>query len=205
MKYDIVAFDLQGTLSDSAFSDEFWMETLPHLYSKYNKISLVEAKEELKKRFKEYGKYDYRYYSVDYWLKELKLTLSFKDLCKLIKHKPHFYEDSIKLIKELSKEIPLVIISSTTKEFIEIELGRNNKYFKKVFSSIDDFNMAGKPKELYTKIAQILNVEPNKIIYIGNDSEMDIKNAKEGGFKTFFFDNDHSREENINRLKTLIL
>ena len=201
MKYDIIAFDLQGTLSDSAFSDEFWMETLPLLYSKHNKLSLAQSKEELKKKFKEYGKYDYRYYSVDYWLKELNLELSFTELCKIIKSKPQFYNDSIELIKELNKKAALMIISSTTKEFIKTELGKNKKYFKYIFSSIDDFNIAGKPKELYLKITQILNVSPEKIIYIGNDLEMDINNAKTAGYDTFFFDNNRSRKENIGELK----
>jgi len=201
MKYTIIAFDLQGTLSDSAFSDEFWMETLPLLYSKHNKLSLAQAKEELKAKFKEYGKYDYRYYSVDYWLKELNLELKFNEICKLIKSKPHFYEDSLELIKEFNKEATLMILSSTTTDFIKTELGKNKRYFKHIFSSIDYFNIPGKPKELYLKIAQNLNISPTKIIYIGNDPEMDITNAKAGGYDTYFFDNNRSREENIRELK----
>ena len=137
MKYTIIAFDLQGTLSDSAFSDEFWMETLPLLYSKHNKLSLAQAKEELKAKFKEYGKYDYRYYSVDYWLKELNLELKFNEICKLIKSKPHFYEDSLELIKEFNKEATLMILSSTTTDFIKTELGKNKRYFNRFRNSFN--------------------------------------------------------------------
>jgi len=204
MKYDVIAFDLQGTLSDSSFSDKFWMKVLPELYAQNKNIPLTKAREELKKKFKEYGKYDYRYYSMDYWLKELNLKLKFKDICKLIKSKPYFYRDSLKLIKKLGKKNILIVISSTTKEFINAELGKNKKCFKYIFSSIDDFDIAGKPKELYLKIAKILKTNPHKIIYIGNDTEMDIRNARLAGYNTFFFDNDKARKENMSKLSEII-
>lgn len=204
MKYSIIAFDLQGTLTDSSFSNAFWMKTLPRLYASEKNLSFNQAKEELKGKFKEFGKYDYRYYSVNYWLKEMNPELKFAKLCKLIKPKPNFYNDSLELIKELSETATLMIISSTTKDFIKTELGKNKKYFKYIFSSIEDFNTAGKPKELYAKIAKTLNISPAKIIYIGNDIEMDIKNAKEAGYDTFFFDAKQPRKEIINKLKELL-
>ena len=62
MKYKVISFDMQGTLTDSSFSDEFWMETLPSLYSKSKNVSLKEAKKILKEKFKDYGVYDYRWF-----------------------------------------------------------------------------------------------------------------------------------------------
>ena len=32
MKYKLICFDLQGTLSNTEFSDYFWFEVLPLLY-----------------------------------------------------------------------------------------------------------------------------------------------------------------------------
>jgi HAD superfamily hydrolase (TIGR01549 family) len=204
MNYKIIAFDLQGTLSNSSFSDEFWFDTLPKLYSESKKIPIEDAKVQLKTLFKEYGKYDFRYYSVDYWMKELKLSLKFEDIKKLIITKPHFFRATIDLLEELSKKYTLIIISSTTKEFIKTELGKNKKYFKQVYSSIDDFNTAGKPKEIYLKIAQINNVSPGEILYIGDDPEMDVKNAGEAGYNTFFFNKKEDRSKIIDELKQKI-
>ena len=37
-----LSLDLQGTLSDSKFSDNYWLEILPKKYSEYFKISINE-------------------------------------------------------------------------------------------------------------------------------------------------------------------
>ncbi len=204
MKYKIISFDLQGTLSDCSFSDEFWIETLPELYSEKKEISLENAKKELGKQFKKIGRYDSRYYSVNYWLEQLNIKLSFKDLVKLIKNKPIFFKDSTELVKDLSKKFSLVISSSTTREFINIELGTNQKYFKKIFSSIDDFNIPGKPKKFYLELSKNLNVKPEEILHVGDDSEMDVENAKLAGLNTFYFDRKLPRAELMGRLKELL-
>lgn len=52
-----LSLDLQGTLSDSKFSDYFWLEILPRKYSEFFKVSVDEAKCILKEKFKEYGVY----------------------------------------------------------------------------------------------------------------------------------------------------
>jgi HAD superfamily hydrolase (TIGR01549 family) len=204
MRYKIIAFDLQGTLTKSSFSDEFWMKTLLKLYAKNKKISFIQAKKILGEKFKNYGKYDYRYYSLRFWLNELKLKLNFEEVCRLIKNKPCFYKDFLKLIKESSKEAKLIIISSTSKDFIYYELKNNKKFFKNIYSSLDDFNIAGKPPKVYLKISKALKVFPKDIIYIGNDFEMDIKNARKAGFDVFFWDNNRPRKLLINELRRIL-
>ncbi|MDP2672572.1 MAG: HAD family hydrolase [Nanoarchaeota archaeon] len=204
MQYKVISFDLQGTLSDHLFSDEFWIEILPKFYSEKNNISLEQAKKDLHKQFKEIGRYDFRYYSVKYWLKKINMIISFKKIIKLTKNKPLFFDDVTELVKDLSKKVNLVISSSTTKDFINVELGVNKKYFKKVFSSLDDFNIPGKPKEFYLKLAKKLGVKPEEILHVGDDEEMDIKNARLAGLNTFYFDRKLPREELINRLNKFL-
>ncbi|MFH1638357.1 MAG: HAD family hydrolase [Candidatus Woesearchaeota archaeon] len=204
MKFDIISFDLQGTLSDSAFSDEFWLEILPKLYSKSKGIRLDEAKGELKERFKTYEKYDYRYYSFNYWMNELRLGLSFDEALSMISHKPHFFDDIRRLLEEIKGKARLIIISSTTKEFIEAELYGNRIYFDAVYSSIDDFGIAGKPKELYEEISKIYGVSPSRILHIGDCKEMDVKNAKMAGLEAFYLDKKLPRKEVIEKLREVI-
>lgn len=204
MKYKVISFDLQGTLSDDAFSDEFWLKLLPVLYSESKKVSIEDAKEALKIKFKEYGKYDYRYYSVQYWVKELNLKLKFNDIRRRINSKPFLFADTLEIIEKLYGKVKLIIISSTTNEFIEAELGDKRKYFDHIYSSLDSFGIAGKPKELYLKIAEILSVKPSDIIHIGNSEESDIRNAKKAGLHTFFFDEKEPREKLTARLRQII-
>ena len=204
MKYDYISFDLQGTLSDSAFSDEFWLNVLPGIYANSKNIPEPDAKKYLTGFFKKIGKYDLRYYSTGYWLKELDPTLSFSQVTKLFKTKPYIFPDTLKIIKNLRLKTKLIISSSTTYDFINIEMGDEKKYFSNIFSSVDDFSIAGKPKEFYKKIIGILNISPEKIIHIGDDREMDIKNAKSAGIETYFFDRSKSRKKSINDLMRFI-
>jgi len=201
MKFEVISFDLQGTLSDNAFSDEFWLETLPNLYSESKKVSLEKAKEELKILFKNYGKYDYRYYSLKYWLEELKINLTFDKIVEIMQNKPCFFSDTKELLNELKKKYYLIIVSTTTNEFINVELGENEKYFDKVYSSLDYFGTAGKTKKVYEEVAKELKVPVNKILHIGDCKEMDIVNAAKAGVQTFYFDKSLSRGKVIGGLK----
>lgn len=200
----VVAFDLQGTLSCNMFGDEFWMELLPRLHADYKNISLKQSRDELGVFFKRIGRYDKRYYSMDYWRRRLKIDIPFTQLMMLMKNKPRFYADSCALLKSL-KGKRLVLISSTSKEFIHAELGRNSRYFSSVYSSIDDFGIAGKPPRLYKRICKELHVTPSEMLYIGNDKVMDIDNAKAAGLKTYYFDNNMPRKRLIEDIKEIIV
>ena len=199
----VISFDMQGTLTDAAFSDEFWLETLPALYAEKQEISVAEAKEILKKKFNEWGKNDYRYYSIKYWMKELEIH-SFKEIFKRIINKPHLYVDSLEILNNLYGKKKMIIISSTTKEFISVELGRNKKYFSQIFSSLDDFNISGKPPKLYTEIAKVLEVKPEEILHIGDKYDMDIEHAKKAGLQTFYLKRKLPRKEVIETLKNIL-
>lgn len=203
MKYKVISFDMQGTLTNSAFSDEFWMEALPKLYSKVKRIPLTLVKKELKERFKDYGIYDFRYYSTDYWSKELGSKIKVDSIQKGMKNKPLFYEEMLDFIKDLSKRFKLIIISTTTKDFLDIELGKNKRYFHKLYSSLDDFKTAGKTPEVYKKVLRELNLKPKELLHIGDNIEMDIINADKAGCSTFFFDKNKSIKDNIAELGKL--
>jgi HAD superfamily hydrolase (TIGR01549 family) len=187
MKKLIIGFDLQGTLTDTAFSDEFWQHTLPLLYSKRKGILLSEAKLLLKAKFKQIGRYDYRYYDYQYWNNKLHLNTTLVSAMKLVQENPNFYQDWLPLLKKLKKHYHLIIISSTSHAFISKELGEKRKYFDAVFSALDNFGIAGKPKKLYKKICKKIGIQPTQIVYVGNDLEMDIQNANDAGLKTFYF------------------
>lgn len=202
--FQAISFDLQGTLSNSAFSDEFWMSLLPELYAKHHSLSTEDAKSTLKDKFSQMGKYDYRYYCARYWLKKLCPDKELKDLLPQLKNKPELYPDTLKLIAELKERFPLIIVSTTTHDFIKLELAESGTKFNHIFSSLDDFGIAGKTALVYEKAAGQLGVSPKDILHIGDCQEMDIKNATAAGCTTFFFDKSKTREETIRSLKAMI-
>ena len=62
-----ISLDLQGTLSNSKFSDNFWLEIIPQKYAEKFNLSVDDAKQILKQKFKEYGVYNILYYDDKYW------------------------------------------------------------------------------------------------------------------------------------------
>lgn len=193
-----ISLDLQGTLSDSKFSDNFWIETIPQKYSKKFNISLQEAKEVLKEKFKEYDVYNILYYDDKYWSEYL--GFSTKQELDKSKIRPSINE---RLYEYLSKiDLPKIIISTTTNLFINYELGEKVNDFEKIYSACDYFNTGGKTKDVYEKIAEELKVKPNEILHIGDNYLMDVENAEKAGLNSILY-NDNV-EELIYNIKKFI-
>lgn len=182
----VLSLDLQGTLSESKFSDNYWLEILPREYSKKYKISIEEAKNILKEKFKEYGIYNILYYDDKYWSNYLKFDtrkeLEKSNITPQINMKLYNFINTIR--------VPKIIISTTTELFIEIELKEKLKAFDKIYSCVDYFKTGGKTKEIYEEICKELKVKPSEILHIGDNKIMDIENAEKAGINTILFNND---------------
>lgn len=180
-----ISLDLQGTLSDSKFSDNFWLEILPKKYSEYFNISFDKAKKILKDKFKEYGVYNILYYDDKYWAEYLKFDTN--EELSLSGIRPQINHDLYDFINTL--DLPKIIISTTTNLFINLELKDKVKMFNKIYSCVDYFKVGGKTKEVYEEVCKELKVKPNEILHIGDNKLMDIDNAEAAGINTILFNN----------------
>lgn len=179
-----ISLDLQGTLSNSKFSDNFWFEIIPQKYAEKFKITIEEAKQVLKQKFKECGVYNILYYDDKYWAQylnfDVKQELDQSLIIPSINKEIYEYFDKINL--------PKIIISTTTDLFINYELKEKVKDFEKIYSCVDYFKIGGKTKEVYQKVAKELNVNPEEILHIGDNSLMDVENAKKAGVNAILYD-----------------
>lgn len=192
-----ISFDLQGTISDSEFSNNFWLEQLPNIYAIRNNMSLQQAKQMLQQEFKRIGKYDMKYYDDKYWNDLLEFDT--KEILNKMKKRPKLNKEFMNFIKLLS--LPKIIISTTTKVFIDYELGENKNNFVKRYSCVDHFKMGGKKKEVYQEIANQLHINTKEILHIGDDYQMDIKNAKEAEVNVIYY---NSVKEAIKQINTFL-
>lgn len=193
-----ISLDLQGTLSDSKFSDNYWLEIIPQKYSEKYNISIKEAKEVLKQKFKEYGIYNILYYDDKYWANNLEFdTLKELQESRII---PKLNKELFEFIEKLN--IPKIIISTTTNLFINYELGDKIDVFENTYSCVDDFGIGGKTRKVYENIAKELGVKTSEILHIGDNRIMDIENAKKAGVNTILFCDDTKRT--IEEIKEVI-
>lgn len=188
----LISFDLQGTLSDNTFSDEFWLELLPAMYAKKHNIGFIQAKKILELDFKSKGKYHELFYNHRLRLDELLPHWEFHDVVKMLKSKPQIDLDMLKMISKIPLNVTKIVFSATTRDFIDIEMADAKQYFDKTFSSIDDFGTAGKPSVLFQKIASIMQVNASNCLHIGDCHEMDYDNAKQAGWHSYHFNKNHS-------------
>lgn len=186
-----ISLDLQGTLSNSKFSDNFWLEIIPQKYAEKFKITIEEAKQVLKQKFKEYSVYNILYYDDKYWAQYLNFDIKQELDQSLIR--PSINKEIYEYFDKIN--LPKIIISTTTDLFINYELKEKVKDFEKIYSCVDYFKIGGKTKEAYQKVAKELNVNPEEILHIGDNSLMDVENAKKAGVNAILYD------DNIEKLE----
>jgi putative hydrolase of the HAD superfamily len=71
---DTLLLDLDGTLLDLAYDNEFWFETIPRAYATQNQLSLAAAREQLAPRFRA-CEGTLPWYCIDHWTTELALDI----------------------------------------------------------------------------------------------------------------------------------
>src|SRR6201996_9654990 len=71
---ETVLLDLDGTLLDLAFDNDFWLELVPEAYAASRTISLAEARDALTPRFRA-CEGTMNWYCIDYWSRELGLDI----------------------------------------------------------------------------------------------------------------------------------
>ena len=200
----LISFDLQGTVSTSDFSDEFWLDLLPNLYAEKNNLSVAAAKEKLEQEYQHTGRYHELFYDHRLRLDSLLPKWEFKDIVDRLKTKPAVESHMIELIKGIPSEIPLVIISATTRDFIDYELGEHHKHFIKIYSAIDDFKTPGKPPIVFEKVAEEFKVTPDNCFHIGDCLEMDFQNSKKAGWQAYHLNKKQAKEHTFTELKNLL-
>ena len=71
---DTVLLDMDGTLLDKYFDDYFWEEYVPEQFAKENKLTPIEARKELLKRYQQVEN-TLQWTDLDYWSNQLGLDI----------------------------------------------------------------------------------------------------------------------------------
>jgi putative hydrolase of the HAD superfamily len=90
---DTVFLDMDGTLLDLHFDNQFWLEHVPARFAEENALSVEQAKQRLYPRFKAVEG-TIQWYCIDHWSRELSLDIALlkQELEHLIQVRPHVRE-----------------------------------------------------------------------------------------------------------------
>lgn len=192
MRVRFVSLDLDGTIVSRDYVDYFWLELVPRLYAERHKLSLEEAKREVRKQYDEVGPGDLRWYSPEYWFERFSLdrelmSWALEEAGRLVKP----YSDALEFIETVKGRVRLVLSTSASREFVELVFARVPELastFSRIFSSVSDFSLPGKPPQFYKAILNHLGAEPSEIVHAGDDEEADYKIPASLGIRAFLVD-----------------
>ena len=185
-KIKVISFDVEGTLVTPDFSLAVWYEGVPSLYARKNGINFQEAKAMVEEEYKKLGDRRIEWYDIKYWFEYFQLG-DYRQTLENYKHRVSYYEETMQILSSLAKAYTLIVISSTTKEFLPYLLCEINQHFARVFSSISDYNQL-KTRPFYLNVCKEMNVLPEEMLHIGDNREFDFTIPRQIGINALHLD-----------------
>jgi len=188
LKY--ISFDMDGTLVDPEFTDWVWGQGIPTLYGRKVGLSFEAAKAFVVKEYQKVGEGAVEWYDIKYWFRLFQLEQSWKDLMNQFIDKIKVYPDVNHILDRLGERFPLILTSNAGREFIEIEMEATglDKYFNRIFSATSDFHVVKKTAEFYQQVCDILSVDPQEIVHVGDHYDFDYLVPRRLGIQAFYLD-----------------
>lgn len=190
-----ISFDMDGTLIDPTYTDYVWGQGIPTLYAEKVGLPFEAAKAFVVKEYQKVGEGAVAWYDIKYWFRFFQLEQSWKDLMRQFVDKIKVYPDVNHILDRLKERFPLILTSNAGREFIDIELEATGlcKYFDQIFSATSDFGEVKKTIEFYQQVCQILGVNPQEIVHIGDHYEFDFLVPRRLGIRAFYLDRSGER------------
>lgn len=199
----VIGFDLDGVLASEDYDFEVWNKIIPKAYAKKNNIPENQARDHVHAEYyrgqhiQEVGT---DWFSLDYWLKRLKLSFG-----EVINHIPKeqemIFEDVEETLKNLSKKYDLVLITNSVGFFREIKTKKIKKYFKKIITPILHSRMSKTNPEFWKKILYELKIKPEEMIYLGDKQLSDHDTPMSVGIKAKLIDRTKKDKKKLHSLK----
>jgi putative hydrolase of the HAD superfamily len=190
-----ISFDMDGTLVDPEFTDWVWGQGIPTLYSGKVGLPFEAAKDLVVKEYEKVGEGAVEWYDIKYWFRFFQLGQSWRELMKQFVDKIKVYPDVNHILDRLKERFPLVLTSNAGREFIEIEMEATGlaKYFNRIFSATSDFHVVKKTAEFYQQVCDILGVDPQEIVHVGDHYDFDYLVPRGLGIQAFYLDRSGKR------------
>jgi putative hydrolase of the HAD superfamily len=176
---DTVLLDMDGTLLDLNFDNHFWQEFVPLRFAALHDLTLEEAKQQLRPRFKALeGKLEW--YCLDYWSAELELDVSGlkQEVAELIAIHPHVTE-FLEAVRSTGRRLLLVTNAHRRSLNLKMEKTCLQVFFDAIISSHD----YGIPKEqpVFWQVLQDKHVFEKERALLVDDSLAVLRSAQQFG------------------------
>lgn len=176
-----VLLDMDGTLLDLHYDNQFWLEHLPKRYSEEAGISLEQAKEKLMSHYQKVAG-TIAWYCLDYWAEQTQLPIT--DLKREIDHLIRLRSDAHEFLTALrtsGREIILVTNAHPDSLSLKIERTQLDKYFDVLYST-HEFGVSKESQLLWQRLQKKQPFELNRTLFV-DDSLPVLQSADLFGIK----------------------
>jgi HAD superfamily hydrolase (TIGR01509 family) len=176
---DTVLLDMDGTLLDLHFDNQFWLEHLPKkLSEKYNK-SLEQCRQEMHDSTAKV-KGQLEWYCLDYWSKQLDLDIVLAK--REIEHLISLRSDTLPFLDALkasNKKVVLVTNAHPDSLSLKVEKTKLDEHIDELIST-HQFGVTKESQLLWKKLQAHLQFDPARTLFV-DDSQVILDAAKEFG------------------------
>lgn len=178
---DTVLLDMDGTLLDLHFDNQFWLSLVPQKYAEKHQMSLENAKQYLEKEYeKVHGTIDW--YCLDYWTQLLDMPIA--ELKTEIQHLIQMREDVPEFLNALNasgRKVILLTNAHPDSLSLKIERTQLDKYFDELIST-HEFGASKESPSLWTQLHSRLQFNPKRTLFV-DDSVRLLHIAQEFGIE----------------------
>lgn len=176
-----VLLDMDGTILDLHFDNQFWLVHLPKRYAQSANISEQEARDKLHAHYQKIqGTIDW--YCLDYWAEQTHLPIT--ELKKELQHLIQLRADAHQFLVDLKssgREIILVTNAHPDSLSLKIERTQLDQYFDKLYST-HQFGVTKESQSLWQQLQAEVKFDNNKTLFV-DDSLVILESAKTFGIK----------------------
>ena len=194
-KISTVLLDMDGTILDLHFDNQFWLEHLPKRYSEFANITFEQAQEKLHSHYERVAG-TISWYCLDYWQEQTKLPIN--TLKREIQHLIRLREDAVAFLtalRETGREIVLVTNAHPDSLSLKIERTQLDQYFDTLYST-HEFGATKESQLLWQRLQLKHPFNLDNTLFV-DDSLPVLTSAKKFGFKHLLaIANPDSQQEN---------
>ena len=182
---DTVLLDMDGTLLDLHYDNQFWLHHLPKRLAELRGISEAQSQEEMAKRYESvFGQI--QWYCLEYWAESLALDLhnEFMPLIRELAHLLTLRDDTIPFLEALhasGRNVVLVTNAHPGSLALKLEFTQLDDHIDNLIST-HEFGVTKESQSLWQKLQARVKFNPERTLFV-DDSLPILAAAKEFGIK----------------------